>query len=258
MKKQALMFIVPVAVAGIFIGGYVLYNTILSGAFDDRLQEALQSVQDPRSYEMLVETETQVSDRTINIAGLYRLDFEQRRFGSYATTTLIAPELPPKERTNSFTLENVAVGTDVYVKIETESALLRKTIPHSPEWRHFTDTTIPRQFTNIAVSGPVLDSLALLGGNGSYLSLMQKPTEIRIGSSTYHVYTFRLSKKARSVVGGTLQSLMGRIATGTVDVLVDDARSVRGLVVHGDNYVSTTTIMSVNTPVLIPIPSESE
>ena len=101
-------------------------------------------------------------------------------------------------------------------------------------------------------------SLAILGSHGTYLSLRGEPRDLPLASSTVHVYTFVLSKKAAAVTGGTLKSLIQRIATGTVEVFIDDAASVKSIVVNGDGYNSTSTILSVNTPVMIETPAQVE
>lgn len=256
MNTRVLLSIILVGAVGLSVGIYFAYRHDPSAALDERVTKALESTQTPRMYEMRVDTETTVSGRSMRISGLYRLNFETKSFGSYGTTTLFTPDLPQKSHT--FSLDNVSIGDDIYVRIDTKSPLLQKTIPYSPAWRHFTAASIPPQFKNIAVSGPVLDTLALLGEGGSYLAATQPVRDTQFGSSTVHVYSFGLSKKARKVQGGTLQPLIERIASGTVELLVDDTPAVRGVVVRSDNYVSTTTILSVNSPLTVGAPQATD
>jgi hypothetical protein len=258
MHTHVYRYAIAICLVGLLVGGYLLYRAESSGSFDERLQTAIQAVQGLRSYEMTVDTATVVSARAMRISGLYRLDYEGKRYGSFATTTLFTPELSKHEQSHTFSLQNLAVGDSVYVKIETDSPLLKKTIPNGPEWHRLPAASIPPQYQNIAVAGPFLDTLAILGNGGAYLTLTGKPTDLSVGTTTYHSYRFRVSKEGQLVEGGTLRSLVQRIATGTVDVLIDDTPSVRGVLVHGDNYESTTTILSVNTPFIIPSPAVEE
>ena len=256
MKKR--LFLAAFALVVLISGAYLLYERGFAPSFDKRLQAALVGVQAPHTYVMLDETHTRVSDRSIDIYGLYSLDFDGNSYSTVSTTTLVLPDGNPPKNVHVFTLQHRAIGDDIYVKIETKSPLLMKTIPHSPEWKHFKNAAIPERFVDIAVPGPILDNLSLLGKNGAYLSLRGKPTDITAASTTYHVYSFTLSKKTAEVTTGPLKSLIDMIATGTVDIWVDDTPSVRIMRTSGDNYTATSTIISVNTPLFITPPASVE
>lgn len=258
MKRPSLVALAAVLAAGMITGGYYLYRVEQSGAFDNTLQTALQTVQSPHTYEVSVETSTNISGRTIDVLGLYRLDFDAKRFGAYATTTLTIPEEVPSKRTHAFTLLNISIGDDVFVKIDTESPFLSTTIPHSPEWRHFSTDSIPPDFIDIAVVGPVIDNLALLGNEGEYLLLSSEPVSKTYLGADYRVYTFKLSQAASAVTGGTLEPLVSRIGDGDVMLWIDETNSIRLMTFSGENYVSTTTILSVNTPLYIPTPPAAD
>ncbi len=258
MKKTSLIVGSAVALAALIVGAYFVLYGARSALYDARLEIALTSVEHVVTYEALVDTQSTFSDRNIAVSGLYKLDFNARRFGSFATTTLFIPTEKPGERSHQFTLSNISIGDDIYVKIDTTSPLLEKTIPHGPTWHRFSKTTIPKEFTNIAVSGPVLDNLEILSGHGHYLSLQSEPVERTVHDERLYVYEFTLSPKAATVAGGTLQSLIERIQGGAVELWLSEEGAVRILSFSGENYTSTTTILSVNNPVSITEPEVVE
>ncbi len=258
MKNRLLVVFACLVVAGLIVSGYLFYTGGLSGLWDKRLQKALNAVQSPHSYEMFDTTHATLSGRTIDIVGLYTLDLDARRFQSVSTTTLTLLDERAPKNTHSFTLQHRSIGDDVYVLIDTASPLLRKTIPYSSAWQHFKADAIPERYVDIAVPGPILDNLALLGSGGGYLSPSGKTSDRTMASTTYHVYPFRLSPKTAEVTVGPLKSLIDLIATGTVEVWVDDTPSVRMMHISADGYVSTTTILGVNTPLEVTAPTSSE
>ncbi len=258
MRRPSLVITAAIAAAGVLVGGYYLYQAKRSGFFDARLQSALEAVEGLRSYEAQVDTSTALSDRTIAVSGLYRLDFDANRYGSYATTTLTIPTEKPSKRSHAFTFQNISIGNEIFVRIDTDSQLLRQTIPHDARWHRFSADSIPQEFTDIAVSGPVLDNLALLSKRGRYLSLNAAPAERMYENHRYYVYEFSLSNEASEVQGGTLQSLIQRIGDGHVFVWINEQSQVQLMTFSGENYFSTTTIQSVNTPVNVATPEVLE
>lgn len=258
MKNRILWIVLALAVAALSYGGLIAYRGLVSKGFDTRLTQALAGVQDARMYTMQDDTHAEVAGRTIDISGVYRLDFDTRRFGADSTTTLTILEDKPSRNKHSFTLSHRAIGDDVYVKIDTKSTLLQKTIPYGPTWRHFNANAIPDRFIDIAVPGAIFDNLALLGDKGAYLTLLNEPVEYTVASTTYHVYSFTLSQKSRDVTNGPLRALMDLIATGTVSVWIDDIPAVRILQIHGPSYEATSTILNVNSPVEVVAPERAE
>ncbi len=258
MKNRLLTVLIPITALTIVAGAFLLYRHAIAPAYDERLQTALNEVQGLHSYEMQDDTHAEMEQRTIDISGLYRLDFDAHRYGSIATTTLTLLDMRPPKNTHVFTLEHLSLNDDVYVKIQTTSALLRKTIPYGAKWRHFKAEAIPERFVDIAVPGPILDNLALLGQNGSYLSLIGKSTLHTIASTTYSVYTFTISKKSTTKATGPLKALIGIISTGTVDVWVDEGAHIRMIHFLSDGYVATSTILRVNTPEVFATPTNTE
>ncbi len=254
-KKNTLWLVAVIIVAagiGILYARNILWGT---PQLDTRMHTALLGVQALTTYEMEVETSATVSLRPLAILGRYQLDFKNDRFGSFTTTTLMVPGEDEKLYAHTFTLQNISTGNDIYVKIETESPLLKKTIPHSPVWQHLNRSAIPSLFKDIAVEGPMLNTLALFANSGSYIRLVEKPFSYQVDGATFYRYRFELSELAKDVSGGTLKSLIDRIGRGTVDVWIDESPAIRFVVVRGESYVSTSSILRINTPVDIPTPS---
>jgi hypothetical protein len=258
MKNRILWIVLILAAAALSYGGFIAYRGLVSKGFDTRLTQALEGVQNPHTYVMQDDTHAAVAGRYIDISGLYRLDFDNRRFGADSTTTLTILEDKPPRNTHSFTLAHRSIGDDIYVKIDTQSKLLQKTIPYGTTWRHFKANAIPERFVDIAVPGAILDNVALLGNNGAYLSPLGEPVDKALASSTYHVYSFTLSKKALEVQGGPLRALIDLIATGTVALWLDDTPSVRMIQISGPSYAATSTILGVNTTIEVTAPEAAE
>lgn len=258
MNNSFRTLLVLVCIAGLLALGVVLYYKPFSSAFDARLQAALTGVQGLHSYEMQDETRAILPAHIIEINGRYRLNFDAQRYESVSTTTLTMLEVRPPTNVHTFTLQHRSIADDIYVRIQTDSPVLQKTIPYGPQWRHFKSNAIPDRFIDIAVAGPILDNLALLRENGAYLSPTGAPVDISVASTTYHVYSFTLSKKATLVPDGPVRGLIDFIATGTIDVWIDDVPSVRAMRINGSTYVSTSTFSKVNTPLDISPPSVSE
>ncbi len=257
MKNSVLIALFAVLLSGSIVGGYAWYSGHIFNPYDEPLRSALKALQRPDSYEMSVETRTVLSGRTIVVSGLYRLDKSAKRFGSYATTTLTIPDEMPARREHIFTLDNVSIGEDIYLRIDTQSPLLKMSIPYSSAWRHFNAREIPTQFTDIAVSGPVLDDLALLSSNGRYLSPSGEPRDVSYEGTDYDVYAFTLSERSADITGGTLESLVHRIGGGNILLWIADSQ-IRMLTFEGENYLSTTSIRSVNTALNISPPERFE
>lgn len=258
MKKRLIPLLVLFGIVGLLGAAFMFYRGGFSASFDTRLKTALSEVQGVHSYEMYDETHATLPAHTIDITGRYSLNFETQRYESVSTTTLTMLDERPPENVHTFTLQHRSLSDDIYVRIQTDSPLLKKTIPHGPEWRHFKANAIPDRFIDIAVAGPILDNLALLREEGAFLSQTGSPAEITVASSTYHVYTFTLSKKAAEVRDGPVKGLVDFIATGTIDVWIDDTPSIREMHINGPSYISTSTFSNVNTPLDIVPPASSE
>ncbi len=222
---------------------------------DTLLRRAYEQVSLIHAYTQSVQTEVQLADRLLQVDGMYFHNGAESRFASVATTTLIIPNGRKSEK-HSFTLRNISIYNDVYTKIDTQSEILRSTIPSTPTWQHFNKDSIPDTFVNISVSGPVLDNLLLFNEKGAFLELVESHGVVKWGDASFEKYTLKLSDKAPLKVGGTLGTLLGRIGTsGRIEVWIDaETAQIHHMVFKGDNYVSTTTISAINTPPLIEAP----
>ncbi len=229
-----------------------LYLRPPGAAIDEHLKSAFTNVERVTSYNQNSQTEIDLSDRRLHIEGVYSLNGPRLEFASIATTSILIPTQNGTV-THSFTLENISIQDDLYTKIDTSSPLLRASIPHGP-WRHFKKNAVPTELKDIAVSGPILDTLLLFSSQGSYVSLITSHGDTMWNQEKMRRYTFKLSPEVRALHGGTLETLVGRIATGTVDIWIDREDTIRHAVLNGDTYHSTTTFSHFNTPPIIVAP----
>lgn len=217
----------------------VVRNRASDAVLDGLLATSLATYGDISSYEQQVETAALFPDRNLYIEGIYRVDRDRMRFETISTTTLSFPGGPSDI---NFSLQNRALGRQVYVHVHTSSPVLKGTIPSHEEWRHFSADAIPEAYRGIAVPGPILDNLLVLSEKGAYLSLREQPTRIVEGGKTLVRYVFARSSKEPSP--GTLQALLARVGNdGTVILWLDEAtRQPIRLSFVGANYHSTTTL----------------
>lgn len=217
------------------------------------MQKALALIPSVTSYSQYVETQIKIDNRTLRIVGIYTVDNATKQFASYSTTTLL---IGNDAKPHIFTHQNIAAGDTVYFKIESQDALLKSSIQSSPHWRSFKNSEIPKNFTSIAIAGPIQDNLAVLSERGTYITLQRNSGTTQWGEESLLRYTFILSKKAFAVSDGPLNALVQRIGQqGTVDVWIDpQSFKVRHMVFANAPYFSTTTISHLNTPLPFEIP----
>ncbi len=254
-KRKKISVVAALALVAVSVGAWCVFqltHTSQSG-LDAPIRHAFAKVPSVTSYTQYVETRTKIGDRTLQIVGTYDVDHAQQRFGSYSTTTLF---IGADTIGHSFTHWDVSIGNDVYIKVDSRDPVLQASIQRTPQWKHFTDTTIPGNYTSIAIAGPIQDNLTLLAQNGAYLSLLKNHGLERWGNEPLLRYTFTLSKSAFGISDGPLNALVGRIGkNGTVDVWIDPhSFDVRYLLFTSDPYFSTTTISHINTPLPIDAP----
>lgn len=221
---------------------------------DTPLKIALLSIPSIDTYSQYVETETEVSGRTLKIVGSYDVDSKNKRFAAYSTTTLI---IKGEQKGHVFTLQNISIGDDIYTKIETADPLLKSSIQSSATWRHFKNDVIPESFIGIAVSGPIQDNLQILSDNGSWITLVKKVGVEEFNHIPTLHYVFKLSNRTPPQ-DGALSAMLSRIGTGTIDVWLHP-QTYEPLFLRFENYpyLSTTTILYTNTPLLIEVPNLS-
>lgn len=216
----------------------LLRNDVSDKVLDELLAESLALYGDISSYEHAVETLALFPDRSLSIEGIYRVDRDRMRFEAVSTTTLAFPGGPSDI---SFSLQNRALGRQVYVHVYTSSPVLKGSIPSHEEWQHFSADAIPESYRGIAVPGPILDNLLVLSEKGAYLSLHERPTRITEDGRALVRYVF--NRSSREPGPGTLQALLGRVGNGSVTLWIDESthKPVR-LVFAGHDYRSTTTL----------------
>jgi hypothetical protein len=212
---------------------------------DQDIQAAITRAGSVTAYSQSVQTALQYPGRTLVIEGTYRVDRTSQRYETVSTTTLKRDD---RAADQSFTLQDVSIGRDVYVKIDTDSPALAKTIPASPQWRHFDALGIPPQFEGIATAGPILDNLRIFSEKGAYLDFQHKVGPETIGELSLVRYTFRLSSRRPADPDDSLVSIMDEIADGTVEVWIDPDHMVRMLSFRSPGYSSTTTLSAIDIP----------
>lgn len=242
-------FTVLIAAASAF--GWLFEPT--SVRIDDILAKTFEVVPEITSHEEVVSTYVVISDRTLSIEGRYYSHAAQEAYAAYSTTTITLPDLPAAQASHAFTHQNISIREDIYTKVETKSPVLKQAILHSPQWRHFKRADIPREYADIAISGPILENMRLLSSGGEYLKLRRNDGIEDFQGEKLARYHFSLSGKSAS---SNLGTVMGRIAEGTVDLWVRPEDSMpHTMVFNGPGYFATTTFHSLNTLAPISAPA---
>ncbi|MFM2330842.1 MAG: hypothetical protein RLZZ26_349 [Candidatus Parcubacteria bacterium] len=228
--------------------GYYAYRTLHTPAeqkLDPVLQQVLDHTAQVSSYAQYVETK-QVSEAGIlQIKGDYLVDDTHKSYASYSTTTYKQARGTPVV----FLLENRSLGSDVYVRLLNKSPLVKLSVPAGGTWAHFPANSIPVSYQNIAVAGPVIDDLKLLGNHGEYLIEDANHGMTSFGSSRYIRYTFKLSRLAEVANDGGIQTIAGRVGKdGFVDLWIDPLSNQAAYMrlTNGTTYTSTTTFSRFN------------
>ncbi|MFZ2886888.1 MAG: hypothetical protein WA021_03660 [Minisyncoccia bacterium] len=224
---------------GLCLGGYLLFLKAENTELDVHTYEIIEKSAQIRVYTQSVHTEAELSDRTLTIEGIYRIDEPNGRYETLATTTVRF-----NDESHAFFLHTTTLGDETYVLVETKSELLKSVIPHGP-WKRFTNDTIPAEYKDIAPTGPVLDNLRIFSDGLKYL---------RYTGSEGDWYSFTVSDEDPAV-GGTLESLLRRIGPGGhVRVRLEHDRA-RELVFENETYRSNTVIDIAEPSLFISAPS---
>ncbi len=229
------------------LGGYAVYHFFSRTSPDALLQEAFTTVEDIWAYTQNVETTTTVGGRSIHVEGVYHINGRDAHFASISTTTLSIPEnsLTP---TPSFTLENIALGDRVYLRLNGD-APLRDDLPRGPEWHVYSRDAIPPALHDVVHAGPILDNMRLFAHQGTYLSPSGPGRADRLLNEDLMRYSFTLSRNAPTRAGGTLETMLSRIGDGSVTVWIEPhTKTIRHLYFENGDYRSTTSIRNINTP----------
>lgn len=254
--QRALLAAVIVATSILLV--LIVRYELSSKGIDPNLAMFLAKVSHIDSYSQHVETDMVFPDRHLQVTGEYLVDRRTERYSTYSTTTIILPD-SGEPVPHDFTLANIAIGKDVYNRIYTRSPVLVHTIPASEAWRHFTADSIPTEFKNIAIPGPLLDNLLLFSKNGRFLTLVSAATiPAHASTSPMHHFVFKLSGDSPPHDMGTLRALISRIGIdGYIEAWSDEQGVPRILHFSNEAYSSTTTISNTATPLFIEAPTTS-
>lgn len=239
--------------AVLLLGGALYTYFALSDQKDEQFKDAMAALGALTSYRQHVAMETDISARHLLIEGEYDVDRAHDRYRSTATTSLSALD-GAFEGVHAFTLSHVALPPEVYVSVTSESELLSGSIPKTDGWKHFTDGAVPYEFQNVAVAGPVMDTLTLFSDDGAYLGVTKAPIE----EGETRRYTLQLNKKAFKERGldavGIFVERLGE--DGTIDVWFDTAtHRIQKLRLSNPPYLSYTEYSELNSvpPITAPI-----
>jgi hypothetical protein len=214
---------------------------------DALFEAALLNTENVTSYTQDSKVRLLLEDRTLEVQGIYRVD-RKGRYASWATSTLFIPGEVPRE----FLLENVSFGEEVYMRLTTKDPYLEKSIAHSPEWRHFSRTTIPPQFVDIAVWGPIIDNLLLFSEEGAYLEMRNDPVLEKVGEQEFKRYDLVRAKKFPTP-GSTLAMLLERADGASITVWIDPGEArVHRLLITKEGYESDTLFLPFGEEPIVP------
>ncbi len=211
---------------------------------DALMREAFDQADAVVAYAQAVETETMIEDRRIRVLGDYRIDDENKRYSSRATTTLTLPD----GTSHSFTLHTVTIGEDMFTKVQSHSAGINLTVPSSPDWKKFRTTSIPTEYREIATPRPPLDNIALFRSGGKFLVINDGRRDESMDGEMLAHYTFNLSSRAFTEETGPVSMIAERVGVhGTIDVWVHEGTAtIRRILLSNDPYFSTTTLRFIN------------
>lgn len=211
---------------------------------DQLIRTAFDNAELVVSYAQEVETETIIDNRRIRVVGEYRLDDENKRYSSLATTTITLPE----GASHSFTLHTITIGDQMYTQVVSHSTALNLSVPSSPEWKQFKINAIPTEYREIATPRPPLDNITLFKNGGAYFTIKDGRRDETVNGETIARYTFNLSSKAFTETTGPVSMIAERVGVhGTVDVWVHESTAqIRQVRFTNEPYVSTTVFSHVN------------
>lgn len=222
--------------------------------FDATLKSTFANASDAKFYDERVETTLLMQGSRLQLVDLYRLDRAHNRYYSISTTTLIFANSKPSI---VFSVSNISLGQDLYTKVGGVSNA-QLSVPSDNIWRHFTISSIPRNYENIAVSGAILDNLKLFERAGEHLIQIATYATSTIDGKLESHYLFKLSS-SRTAVDPVIQPTMSRLgSSGKIDIWIDSAtQKISTIVFHNESYFSTTTIDYADQPFSLATPSSA-
>ncbi len=230
---------------------YLLYSQKKD---DDLLNAVYAALEDVETYTQVVTTETELSDRKLFVEGVYTNDRKQGIYSSVATTTLL---IRSSDDSYTFTLSNIALPNEVFVRIDAEEGALSTTVPVNQGWTRLPADAVPQEFKDIAIPGPILDNVSIFQKSGSLLSLTKRLGEDSVFGTPLRRFEFTF-KAGATIPDGPAKALYGRLEDGgTISVWVtpEDA-TLHHIVFSNPPYISTTSIQAINNPppLVLPLP----
>lgn len=241
----------------LFVTGCYLFFTQSEKTleFDQDLVLTIANTSEIAAYTQTATTTFSQDGRKLVIVGRYYVDDRNRIYASYSTTTL---EIPTKEshvgEPHTFTHENIAIEDDIYVRVTTSSEVLKSQIKHDSNWRQFKAAEIPNDFKDIAIPGPLLDTLGIFSDSGVHLELVAQNIAISDARELYQ-YTFRLrsvpvDKGYLTVVGSRLYP------EGVINVYINqNTKQVERISMKNAGFSNDVEIVIHHTPLSIASPT---
>jgi hypothetical protein len=235
-------------------GAYLYLHRAQKTHFDPLIEAVIRHAAQVSTYAQYVETRQVSQAGILQINGEYLVDDTHQNYSAFSTTTYKHTGGSPVV----FQLENRAIASDVYVRIINKSPLVRLSVPADGTWQHFPATNIPTIYQNIAVAGPVIDDLKLLGSAGDYLVQDTNHGMTSFGGTNFIRYTFKLSRLAELSSDAGVRTIASRVGpTGLIDLWIDASSTevAHMRLTNGSTYTSTTTFSRLNEPLNIKAPT---
>lgn len=245
--------IYAILIVGLVVGSvYFAYETYTKRVESLALAELYASVDAATVYEQEVETSLRLGDRRIVVRGVYRNNLDEGLYASFATTTFTTPDAVPY----TFALSNVSAGDRIFFRLERVSGEAPSTVPMGPEWHTFDASSIPPEYQGVAVSGPILDNLALFRNGGAAITLLRSYEDDMTFGEPLPRFEYSMAPRVDGE-SPALASIRSRLlGEGTVSVWTNTSLTgIRHIVFTAPDYTSTTTIKSVNIPLETPLPA---
>lgn len=250
-QRKVVFILLVIAILVLLFFGFISSNVGSVGTLSSEDKRTLDAAGAALTYDISVETRLILPDRVIHILGSYSGNRKTQSYAAVSTTTLHLKDIPTP---HIFVLKNVALGDTIFTSLESASTLIKKTMPATNGWKQLTSKTIPKEFENIAIAGPVSDNLLILSESGKYLTLRANMTLRNATEKSFAHYRFSIADVPPPA--GVLETLFRRIGKeGYVDIWIDRTRPEQFVMLFSNqHYNSTTTVNAINKPVVIQAP----
>jgi hypothetical protein len=243
--KFLLIFLILAALAS---GVYYYFFVYSRPDYEKAYEKAVSAVATIKSWNQSTQTETKATDRELYVSGIYTIDHRNKNYSSRSTTTLKINEAGAISLHN-FSFENISVGKDIYINIKTESERLKSTMQTTEGWYLFDKNSIPENFKNIAISGPVMDSLNIFKKNGKYVKIIKSGDSENLEGKNCFRYELVLNEKAFTKQGdlelGNMADRIGK--AGIIELWINKETSeIEQIMIKNPPYYSISRIRDIN------------